>query len=99
MAKSKLLFSKPVKLDHNQNFWYFHNIYIKTTKFFSVRSSLDLPIFKKIAVRSSPDLAKIGFSPDPVRSSSDPCSSLAYSMKMRWHPQTLKIGHYLGKNF
>jgi len=31
---------------------------------------------KIISVRSSPDPAKIGFSPDPVRSSPDPCSSL-----------------------
>jgi len=33
---------------------------------------------KKLAVRSSPDPAKIGFSPDPVRYSRDPCSSLLY---------------------
>ena len=33
---------------------------------FSVRSSPDQSIFKKIAVRSSPDPAKIGFGPDPV---------------------------------
>jgi len=44
---------------------------------FSVRSSPDPPIFKKIAVRSSQ--AKIGFSPGPVRSSPDPCSSLQSS--------------------
>ena len=31
---------------------------------------------KKIAVRSSPDPAKIGFSPEPVQSSPDPSSSL-----------------------
>jgi len=42
---------------------------MKRTIFFSVRSSPDPPIFKNIAVRSSPDPAKIGFSPDPVRSS------------------------------
>ena len=30
---------------------------------------------KKIAVRSSPDPARIGFSPDPVRSSPDPSLS------------------------
>jgi len=45
---------------------------------------------KKIAVRSSPgpakigfsrDPAKIGFSPDPVRSSPDPCPFLAYTQK------------------
>jgi len=47
-------------------------------KNFSVRSSPDPPIFKKIAVRSFPDPAKIGFSPDPVWSSPDPCSSLTY---------------------
>jgi len=35
---------------------------------FSVRSSPHPPIFKKIAVRSSPDPAKIGFSPDPCTS-------------------------------
>jgi len=32
----------------------------------SIRSSPDRLIFKKIAVRSSPHPAKIGFSPDPV---------------------------------
>jgi len=58
-----------VKWDHNLNFWYFQNNHIKTTKIFSVWSSPDPPIFKKIAVRSSPDPAKISFSPDPVRSS------------------------------
>jgi len=36
---------------------------------FSVRSSSDPPILKKIVIRSSPHPAKIGFSPDP-------CSSL-----------------------
>ena len=76
MAKYTLPFSKPVKSDHNSNFWYFQNNHIKTTKFFSVRSSHDPPILKKIAVRSSPDPAKIGFSPGPVRSSPDPCSTL-----------------------
>jgi len=55
MVKYTLLFSKPVKSDHNKNFKYFLNNHIKTTKIFSVRSS--------------PDPAKIGFSPDPVRSS------------------------------
>jgi len=40
-------------------------------KIFSVRSSPDPPTFKKIAVRSSLDPAKIGFSPDP-------CSSLLH---------------------
>ena len=46
---------------------------IITTKhqIFSVRSSPDPPIFKKIAVWSSPDPAKIGFSPDPC--SFPPC--------------------------
>jgi len=63
MAKYKLPFSKPVKLDHNCNFWYLENIYIKTTKIVSVRSGPDQPIFKEIAVRSSSDPAKIGFSP------------------------------------
>jgi len=76
IAKYTVPFSKPVKSDHNQNFWYFQNNHIKPTKIFSVRSNPDPPIFKKIAVRSSPDPAKIGFSPDPVRSSPDPCSSL-----------------------
>jgi len=38
---------------------------------------------KKIAVRSSPDLAKIGFSPDL-------CSSLDWS----WSPWNLKVLHY-----
>jgi len=41
-------------------------------KIFSVQSSPDPPIFKKIAVRSSPDPAKIRFSPDP-------CSSLLHT--------------------
>ena len=51
------------------------NIFAKQ-QIFSVRSSPDPPIFKKIAVRSSPVQAKIGFSPDPLRSSPHPCSSL-----------------------
>jgi len=71
-----LPFSKPVKSIHNKIFWHFQSNHIKTTKIFSVRSSPDRPSLKKIAVRSSPDPAKIGFSPDPVRSSHDPCSSL-----------------------
>jgi len=73
MAKYKLPFGKSVKSDHNQNFWYFQNIHIKTTNIFSIRSSPDPPIFKKIVVRSSPDPAKIGFSPDP-------CSSLVETL-------------------
>jgi len=40
--------------------------HIKTTKIYSGRSGPDPPIFKKIAVRSSPDPAKIDFGPDPV---------------------------------
>ena len=40
----------------------FQNNHIKTTKF----SQSDPPSLEKIAVRSSPDPAKIGFSPDPV---------------------------------
>ena len=39
---------------------------MKRTKIFSVRSSPDPPIFKKIVVPSSPDPSKIGFSADPV---------------------------------
>jgi len=66
MAKYALPFSTPVKSDHNQNFWYFQNNHIKTTKVFSVRSSADPPILKKIAVRSNVDTAKIGNSPDPL---------------------------------
>jgi len=52
---------------------------MKTTKIFSVRSSPDPPILKKIAVRSNPDPVKIGFSPNPVRSSPDPCLSLVHT--------------------
>ena len=54
MEKYTLSFSKSVKSDHNQNFWYFPNNDIETTKIFSVRSS--------------PDPAKIGFSLDPCSS-------------------------------
>jgi len=59
----------------------------------SVRSNPDPPIFKKIAVRSSPDPAKIGFSSNPVRSSPDPCSSLARiaSTGVRLYERTLKV--------
>ena len=46
-------------------------------QFFSVRSSPDPPIFKKIAVRSSRDPAKIGHSPDSIRSCPDTCSPLS----------------------
>jgi len=38
--------------------WYFPNNHIKTTKIFSVQSSPDRPILKKIAVRSSLDPAE-----------------------------------------
>ena len=79
MTKYTLPLSKPVKSDHNSNFWYFQNNHIETTKLFSVGSSPDPPISKKIAVRSSPDPAKIGFSLDPVRSSTDRCSSLLHT--------------------
>jgi len=79
MTKYTLPLSKPVKSDHNSNFWYFQNNNIETTKLFSVGSSPDPPISKKIAVRSSPDPAKIGFSLDPVRSSTDRCSSLLHT--------------------
>jgi len=54
---------------------------MKTAKNFPVRSSPDQPIFKKYAIRSSPARAKNGFSPDPVRSSPDPCSSLIRSRR------------------
>jgi len=43
-----------------------YRIITSKQQIFSVRSSPDLPIFKNIAVRSSRDLAKIDFSPDPV---------------------------------
>ena len=72
-----------MKSDHNYNFWYFQNNHIKTTKIFSVRSGPDPPIFKKIAFRSSPDPATIGFSPDPAPSGPDPCSSLLRSRGVR----------------
>ena len=39
MAKYTLPFSKPVKSDRNEIFWYFWNNYNKTTKIFWVRSS------------------------------------------------------------
>jgi len=80
--------SKPVKSDHNENCCYFQNNH-KTTKIFSVRSSPDPPIFKKIAVRSSPDPTKISFSPDPARSSPDPCSSLVYCIFALYHDRNM----------
>jgi len=66
MAKYALPFSKPVKSDHNYYFRYFQDSHIETTKIFSVRSNPDPPILKRNVVRSIPDPAKIGFSPDPV---------------------------------
>jgi len=57
MGKYTIPFSKSVKSDHNWHFWYVQNNHIKTTKIFSVRSS--------------PNPAEIGFSPDPVRCSLD----------------------------
>ena len=63
------------------NIFYVVGIITSKQQIFSVRSSPDPPILKTIAVRSSPDPAKIGFSPDPVRSSPDPCSSLEYFAK------------------
>jgi len=44
-----------MKSDRNQSFWYFQNNHIKTTKFFSVRSS---PV--------RPKLASVLIQPDPV---------------------------------
>ena len=73
MAKYKLWFSKPVKSDHNKNFWYFQNIHIKTTKIFSVRSSPDPPIFKK---NCSPIQSWSGQNWLQSWSSPDLCSSL-----------------------
>jgi len=63
-------------MDHNQKFWYFQNNHTKATKIFSVLSSRDPPILKKIAVRSSPDPAKIGFSPGPVLIRAHLCTML-----------------------
>jgi len=56
VAKYTLPFSKPVKSDHNLNFWYFQNNHIKTTKIFSFRSSPDPRIFKK--TQSDPKLIR-----------------------------------------
>jgi len=59
MAKYTLSFSKPVQSDHNQNCWDFQNNHIETTKIFSARSSSDPPIFKEIAILSSPNRPKL----------------------------------------
>jgi len=62
MAKYKLSFSKPVKWITTKIFDIFRIFTLKQQKF----SQSDPPIFKELAVRSSPDPARIGFSPDPV---------------------------------
>ena len=64
------------------NFWYVRNNHIKTTNFFSVRSTPEPPIFKKIAVQSSLDPAKIGITPDP-------CLSLVCSLNQALHSSLL----------
>ena len=53
-----------MKSDHNQNFWYIQNNHIKIKKFLRPIQSWSANS-EKIAVRSSPDPAKIDFSPDP----------------------------------
>jgi len=69
---------------------------MKTTKIFSVRSSPDPPILKKIAVRSNPDPVIIGFSPNPVRSSPDPCSSLVHTSGVQDPGFGVQSGRILG---
>jgi len=68
MANYSQPFSKMMKSDHNWYLWYFQNNHIETTKIFSVRSSPDPSIIKKIAVRSSPVQPKL----DSVLAHSDP---------------------------
>ena len=53
----------------------FKTITLKQQKFSQFDPVLFRQFSKKIAVRSSPDPARIGFSPDPVRSSPDPSLS------------------------
>ena len=72
MAKYKQPFWQTREIGSQLKFWLFSEKSHQNNKYFLSRSSPDPPIFKKVAVRSSPDPAKIGFSPDPVRSSPDP---------------------------
>jgi len=57
---------KSVKSDHILKFSCGLNNHILTATIFSLRSSPVPPIFKSIAVRSSPDLPESRFSSDPV---------------------------------
>ena len=83
IARYTLPFSKSLKSNNNWNFWYVQNNHIKIRKNLSVRSSPVRQISKNCSpIQSCP--AKIGFSPDPVPSSPDPCSSLAHTQSSEW---------------
>ena len=78
-----------MKSDHNQNFWYFQNNHIKTTNIFSVRSSPDSPIFKKLQsdpVVIRPKLASVLIQSDPVlvRAHLCPVLSLLGILSLDW---------------
>jgi len=63
------VFNKWVKSDNNEKFWYVQNNRITTTKIFSVRSSPDPPIFKKLQshpVLIRPKLASVLIQSDPM---------------------------------
>ena len=67
---------------------------------FSVRSSPHTKIFKKIAVRSSPDPAKIGFSPDPFLIPAHLCcpgNLLLWNLSLNWEFQQ-RLGKNLGNS-
>ena len=67
-------------------FDYFGIIALKQQKFAQSDPILIRLFSKKLVVRSSADPAKIGFSPDPHRSSPDSCSSLllVLARDQRW---------------
>ena len=77
-------FSKPVKSDHNSNFWYVQNNHIYLW-------GMGAKKYFRSPIQSWP--AKNGFSPDPIRFSPDPCSywiRYGYSKNLSGMDQELK---------
>ena len=57
-AKCTLPFSKPVKSDHNSNFWYFQNNHINTTKKLQSDPVLIRPKLASVLIRPDPVLIR-----------------------------------------
>ena len=71
MAKYTLPFSKPVKWDHNENFWYFQIITLKQQKISQSDPDLIRQFWKKLQsdpILIRPKLTSVLIQSDPVLS-------------------------------